>query len=62
MGEIRNESVYNVWVAAGIAQWYSAGFLSRQGLGILLLTTTSRPAPGPTQHVSNGYQVLFPWE
>jgi hypothetical protein len=37
-----------------IAQWYSAGlddrgFESRQGLGIFLLTTASRPALGPTQ-------------
>jgi hypothetical protein len=40
---------------AGIAQWYSAGlqadrgFESRQGLGIFLFTTVSRPALGPIQ-------------
>jgi hypothetical protein len=47
--------MYYCW-GAGIAQWYSAGlwaggggFESRQGLGIFLFTTVSRPALGLTQ-------------
>jgi len=39
-----------------VAQWYSAetrtedwGFVFRQGLGIFLFTTVSRPALAPTQ-------------
>jgi hypothetical protein len=44
------------WIGSGIAQRYSpgrwtwqSGFESRQGMGIFLFTTVSRPALGPTQ-------------
>jgi hypothetical protein len=34
---------------------------SRQGLGIFLFTTESRPPLGPSSLLSNGYEGLFPW-
>jgi hypothetical protein len=38
------------------------GFVSRQGLGIFLLATVSRPALwGPPRLLSYGYQGLFLW-
>jgi hypothetical protein len=50
----------------GIAQWHSArlddrGFESRQGLGIFLFTTASRPVLGPTQHPIQWVPGFFPW-
>jgi hypothetical protein len=36
------------------------GFESRQGLGIFLFITASRPALGQFNLLSNGYQWLFP--
>jgi hypothetical protein len=49
-------SINNTISGAGIAQWYNAGygldergFESRQGLGIFLFTTVSRPALESTQ-------------
>jgi len=41
-----------IFTCGGIAQWYSSdrGFESRQGLGIFLFTTVSRPALTPTKH------------
>jgi len=49
-GEHRNEQLTNMkcvrnWWGSGIVQWYSE---SRQGLGIFLFTTASRPALGLT--------------
>jgi hypothetical protein len=47
----QKESISLQW-GAGIIQWYGLdepGFASRQGLGIFLFTTASRPALGPTQ-------------
>jgi hypothetical protein len=48
--------MFKIMIIAGIAQWYSATlrselweFGSRQGLGIFLFTTASRPALMPTQ-------------
>jgi hypothetical protein len=37
------------------------GFESRQGLGISLFATVSRPALGPTQPPIQCVQWLFPW-
>jgi hypothetical protein len=49
-----NSRIY--YLRAGLAQWYSTGlgagwlgFESRQGLGIFLFASASRPALGPTQ-------------
>jgi hypothetical protein len=38
---------------------YGRGFESRQGLGIFLFTTTSRPVLEPL--LSSEYQGFFPW-
>jgi hypothetical protein len=42
----RDSSVVQRWATG----WMIGGLESRQGLGIFLLTTASRPALGPTQH------------
>jgi hypothetical protein len=55
---IRYLVLYNIALRAfgGIVQWYGAGYVfddrsfeSRQGLGIFLFTTASRPTLEPTQ-------------
>jgi hypothetical protein len=49
---------------SGIALGYGLdhrGFESRQGVGILLFTTASRPALGPDQPPIQWVQGLFPW-
>jgi hypothetical protein len=55
---------YKLEYLSGIALGYGLndrGFESRQEMGIFLLTTAFRPALGPTEPLSNGYQGLFPW-